>query len=110
MQEIRQSIKQGKSHAYCYNCVQSERYGRSERNWHNDVSPEFDCQTALDTEYLPTLIDVRWNITCNLSCNYCGDKCSSKWAALKKIHVESGTRHYYTDVCDFIKKSIIFRV
>ena len=104
MQEIRQSIKQGKSHAYCYNCVQSERYGRSERNWHNDVSPEFDCQTALDTEYLPTLIDVRWNITCNLSCNYCGDKCSSKWAALKQIPFKSGARPYYEQVCDYLEK------
>ena len=104
MQEIRQSIRQGKSHAYCYNCVQSERYGRSERNWHNDVSPEFDCQTALDTEYLPTLIDVRWNITCNLSCNYCGDKCSSKWAALKQIPFKSGARPYYEQVCDYLEK------
>ena len=104
MQEIRQSIRQGKSHAYCYNCVQSERYGRSERNWHNDVSPEFDCQTALDTEYLPTLIDVRWNITCNLSCNYCGDKCSSTWAALKQIPFKSGARPYYEQVCDYLEK------
>ena len=104
MQEIRQSIKQGKSHAYCYNCVQSERYGRSERNWHNDVSPEFDCQTALDTEHLPTLIDVRWNTTCNLSCNYCGDKCSSKWAALKQIPFKSGARPYYEQVCDYLEK------
>ena len=87
-----------------YNCVQSERYGRSERNWHNDVSPEFDCQTALDTEYLPTLIDVRWNITCNLSCNYCGDKCSSKWAALKQIPFKSGARPYYEQVCDYLEK------
>ena len=104
MQEIRQSIRQGKPHAYCYNCVKSERYGRSERNWHNDVSPEFDCQTALDTEYLPTLIDVRWNITCNLSCNYCGDKCSSKWAALKQIPFKSGARPYYEQVCDYLEK------
>ena len=104
MQEIRQSIRQGKSHAYCYNCVKSERYGRSERNWHNDVSPEFDCQTALDTEHLPILIDVRWNITCNLSCNYCGDKCSSKWAALKQIPFKSGARPYYEQVCDYLEK------
>jgi MoaA/NifB/PqqE/SkfB family radical SAM enzyme len=104
MQEIRQSIKQGKPHAYCYNCVQAERYGRSERDWHNNVSPEFDCQTAADTEHLPTLIDVRWNITCNLSCNYCGDKCSSKWAALKQIPFKSGARPYYEQVCDYLEE------
>ena len=103
MQEIRQTIRNGKPHAYCYNCVQSERYGRSERNWHNDVSPEFDCQTASDTEHRPTLIDVRWNTTCNLSCNYCGDKCSSKWAALKHIPFKSGARPYYEQVCDYLE-------
>ena len=104
MQEIRQSIRQGKSHDYCYNCVQAERYGRSERNWHNDVSPEFDCQAATDTEHVPVLIDVRWNITCNLTCNYCGDKCSSKWAALKNIPFKSGARPYYEQVCDYLEE------
>lgn len=104
MQEIRQTIRQGKPHAYCYNCVQAERYGRSERDWHNNVSPEFDCRTASDTEHLPTLIDVRWNITCNLSCNYCGDKCSSKWAALKHIPFKSGARPYYEQVCDYLEQ------
>ena len=95
MQEIRRTIRAGEPHDYCYNCVQAERYGRSERDWHNSVSPEFDPRTAGDTEHVPTLIDVRWNTTCNLSCNYCGDKCSSKWASLKKIPFKSGARPYY---------------
>jgi MoaA/NifB/PqqE/SkfB family radical SAM enzyme len=104
MIEIRQSIRSGQPHAYCQNCVQAERYGRSERDWHNDVSPEFDPRTALDNEYQPTLIDVRWNTTCNLSCNYCGDKCSSKWAALKHIPFKSGARPYYDQVCDYLEQ------
>jgi MoaA/NifB/PqqE/SkfB family radical SAM enzyme len=104
MREIRQSIQAGKPHAYCYNCVQAERYGRSERDWHNNVSPEFDPRTASDDEHIPTLIDVRWNITCNLSCNYCGDKCSSKWAALKHIPFKSGARPYYEQVCDYLEQ------
>jgi MoaA/NifB/PqqE/SkfB family radical SAM enzyme len=102
MQEIRASIRRGEPHAYCYNCVQAERYGRSERDWHNSVSPEFDCQTASDTEHVPTLIDVRWNTTCNLSCNYCAEACSSKWADLKGIPVKSGARPYYEQVCDYL--------
>lgn len=102
MQEIRQSIRQGQPHTYCYNCVQAERYGRSERDWHNNVSSEFDCATASDTEHRPTLIDVRWNTTCNLSCNYCAPACSSKWANLKGIPVKSGTRPYYEQVCDYL--------
>jgi MoaA/NifB/PqqE/SkfB family radical SAM enzyme len=102
MQEIRQSIRQGQPHTYCYNCVQAERYGRSERDWHNNVSPEFDCTTASITEHVPTLIDVRWNTTCNLSCNYCAEACSSKWAALKQMSVASGARPYYEAVCDYL--------
>jgi MoaA/NifB/PqqE/SkfB family radical SAM enzyme len=102
MQEIRQTLRRGEPHAYCYNCVQAERYGRSERDWHNSVSPEFDSSTAGDLEHRPTLIDVRWNITCNLSCNYCGDKCSSRWAALKHIPFRSGARPYYEQVCDYL--------
>lgn len=104
MQEIRQSIRQGQPHNYCYNCVQAERYGRSERDWHNNVSPEFDCTQASDTEHVPTLIDVRWNTTCNLSCNYCAPACSSKWAALKKIPFKSGARPYYEQVCDYLEQ------
>lgn len=104
LQEIRQTIQQGKPHAYCYNCVQAERYGRSERDWHNNVSPEFDPTTARDTEHLPALIDVRWNTTCNLSCNYCAEACSSKWADLKGMLVKSGTRPYYEQVCDYLEQ------
>jgi MoaA/NifB/PqqE/SkfB family radical SAM enzyme len=103
LQEIRQTIRSGKLHEkYCYNCIQAERYGRSERSWHNDVSPEFDPATAGDTKHVPTLIDVRWNTTCNLSCNYCAEACSSKWASLKGIPVKSGARPYYESVCDYL--------
>jgi len=102
MQEIRQTLRRGEPHEYCSNCVKAERYGRSERDWHNSVSPEFDFSTAGDLEHRPTLIDVRWNITCNLSCNYCGDKCSSRWAALKHIPFRSGARPYYEQVCDYL--------
>jgi MoaA/NifB/PqqE/SkfB family radical SAM enzyme len=105
MQEIRQTIRSGKLHEkYCYNCIQAERYGRSERSWHNDVSPEFDCTTASDTEHIPTLIDVRWNTTCNLSCNYCAPACSSKWASLQGIPVKSGTRPYYEQVGEYLQQ------
>lgn len=102
MQEIRQSLRNGKPHAYCYNCVQAERYGRSERNWHNEINPNFNPMLVDDLEHIPVLVDIRWNTTCNLSCNYCGDKCSSKWADLKKISFKSGTRPYYEQVCDYL--------
>jgi organic radical activating enzyme len=105
MQQIRQTLRQGRPHdRYCYNCVQAERYGRSERDWHNNVNPDFDSSQARDLEHCPVLIDLRWNTTCNLSCNYCGDKCSSKWAALKGTAVKSGAKPYLDQVCEYLRQ------
>jgi MoaA/NifB/PqqE/SkfB family radical SAM enzyme len=103
LKEIRKSIRQGQSHRYCLNCVQAEKYGQSERHWHNSVNQDFDVASADLDEHVPTLIDVRWNITCNLSCNYCGEQCSSKWASLKKISIKSNTRNYFPEVGDYIE-------
>ena len=105
MQEIRQTIRSGKLHEkYCYNCIQAERYDRSERDWHNRLNPEFDADTVSDTDHYPVLVDVRWNTTCNLSCNYCAPACSSKWADLKGIPVKSGARPYYEQVCNYLEQ------
>ncbi len=104
LREIRKSIQQGKPHRYCINCVQAEKYGESERQWHNSVNHDFDVASAALDEHIPTLVDVRWNTTCNLSCNYCGEKCSSKWAALKRIPIKSSTRNYFLEVCDYLEQ------
>jgi MoaA/NifB/PqqE/SkfB family radical SAM enzyme len=105
LQEIRQTLRQGRPHEkYCHNCVVSGKYGHSERDWHNNLNPGFDATKVDDFEHVPTLIDIRWNTTCNLSCNYCGELASSKWAALKGIPVKSGTQPYYNLVCDYIEK------
>jgi MoaA/NifB/PqqE/SkfB family radical SAM enzyme len=105
MAEIRQDLSQGRPHEYCSNCVRAERFGaESERAWHNNVNPNFDYAAAGDQYHYPVIVDVRWNTTCNLSCNYCGEFCSSKWAAIKSIPVKSGARPYYDQVCDFIEQ------
>jgi MoaA/NifB/PqqE/SkfB family radical SAM enzyme len=105
MEEIRASIAIGRAHNYCNNCVKAERFGAdSERQWHNNVNPAFDYATAGIKYHYPVIVDVRWNTTCNLSCNYCGEFCSSKWASIKKIPFKSGTRPYYDQVCDFIEQ------
>ena len=105
MIEIRDSLSQGQPHEYCSNCVQAERLGaESERAWHNRVNPDFDYDTAGSQYHYPVIVDVRWNTTCNLSCNYCGEACSSKWAAIKRMSVQSGARPYYKSVCDFIEQ------
>jgi hypothetical protein len=103
--EIRTALSQGQSHAYCSNCVNAERFGNaSERAWHNNNSPNIDYATAGDQYHYPVIVDVRWNNTCNLSCNYCSPLDSSKWASLRNIPVNTTTRHYYSDVCDFIEQ------
>jgi sulfatase maturation enzyme AslB (radical SAM superfamily) len=85
--------------------VRAERFGAdSERQWHNNVNPNFDYATAGDQYHYPVIVDVRWNTTCNLSCNYCGEACSSKWAGIKGIPFKSGARPYYDSVCDFIEQ------
>ena len=105
MTEIRTSLSQGQAHNYCSNCVRAERFGaESERAWHNRVNPNFDYNTAGDQYHYPVIVDVRWNTTCNLSCNYCGESCSSRWAGIKNIPFRSGTRPYYEQVCDFLEQ------
>jgi radical SAM protein with 4Fe4S-binding SPASM domain len=105
MTEIRTSLAQGKAHDYCSNCVRAERFGAdSERAWHNNVNPDFDYSTAGDQYHYPVIVDVRWNTTCNFSCNYCDSSASSKWAQLKQIPFRSGTRPYYEQVCDFLEQ------
>jgi len=105
MAEIRTNLAQGQAHEYCSNCVQAERLGAdSERAWHNRVNPDFDFAGAGDQYHYPVIVDVRWNTTCNLSCNYCGEACSSKWASIKNIPFRSGARPYYEQVCTFIEQ------
>lgn len=103
--DIRRTIQSGRLHQqYCANCIKAEQYGRSERHWHNDVNQDFDVTTADITAFDPTIIDIRWNTTCNLSCNYCGPYCSSKWQSIKQgTPVKNGLRPYYDQVCDFLE-------
>ena len=103
--EIRQALSKGQPHEYCSNCIKAERFGAdSERTWHNRVNPDFDYADAGDQYHYPVIVDVRWNTTCNFSCNYCDPGASSKWAQLKQVSFKSGTRPYYKQVCDFIEQ------
>jgi MoaA/NifB/PqqE/SkfB family radical SAM enzyme len=103
--QIRKIMARGETHAYCSNCVKAERYGAdSERQWHNNSNPDIDYATAGTEYHYPVIVDVRWNTTCNLSCNYCSEWASSKWSALKGMTFKSGARPYYEQVCDFLQQ------
>ena len=59
LQEIRQIISQGRPHKYCGNCVQAERLGsKSERDWHNNVNPNFDYATAGTQYHYPVIVNI----------------------------------------------------
>jgi len=104
--EIKHNIKQGVLHAeYCKNCIKNEEAGfTSERDWHNNISPEFDIPNANDQDHKPALIDVRWNNTCNLACTYCSEVFSTKWASIKGIAKNENIKNQYAQVIDYIKK------
>jgi radical SAM protein with 4Fe4S-binding SPASM domain len=80
LKEIKESIQKGVLHEeYCENCIRREDAGgRSERDWHNNLNEDFNITTANLDEHIPSLIDVRWNNTCNLACTYCTPYCRRK--------------------------------
>ena len=103
---LRDTIQQGKLHEeYCAGCIATEKVaGESERSWHNNIAGNFDCTTVDNNYYAPSLLDLRWNITCNMSCSYCNSYASSKWAKLngeKDLPTPSGK--FLQPVLDFIE-------
>lgn len=87
--DIRQHILDGKWHIACRQCkrqesqnVRSEREGDLERftNTHGKVTNSF---------FKLKRLDLRWSNTCNLSCTYCYEYFSSKWATLKGLKINT---------------------
>ena len=106
LKEIKQSIQKGVLHEkYCENCIRREDAGsRSERDWHNNLNKDFNVTTADLAEHKPSLIDVRWNNTCNLACTYCSEVFSTKWASIKGIAKNENINNQYQQVIDYIEK------
>lgn len=107
MREVRTQMLDGILHPeYCSNCIHSEESsGSSERNWHNNINEGFDYASAGIDYLYPTLVDARWNTTCNQSCNYCDSANSSSWAAIQGTKVVSQTRHYTDSILDLIEQN-----
>ncbi len=105
IKEVRASIKQGVLHPkYCTNCIKNEDAGfPTEREWHNNISPDFDCTTAELDDHKPALIDVRWNNTCNLACTYCNSYFSTKWASIMGENRNQTIKSDYQDIIDYIE-------
>jgi organic radical activating enzyme len=88
--DLRQSIIEGKWHESCKQCQRQAEQGiRSERK---DDLEMFLQQHGRDIDknyFKLTRMDLRWSNTCNLSCTYCYEYFSSKWAEIKGIKVNS---------------------
>lgn len=83
--ELRQHILEGKWHSSCSQCqFQHEQGVRSERA----DNIEKYINTPIDDSYFKLeRLDLRWSNTCNLSCTYCYEYFSSKWAEIKGIKI-----------------------
>lgn len=106
LKEIKESLRNGVLHEkYCENCIRRENItGVSEREWHNNVSKEFDVANADLDEHKPALIDVRWNNTCNLACTYCTSYFSTKWASIIGENRNQTINTQERKVIDYIEK------
>ena len=105
IKEVRKSIKKGILHPkYCRNCIENEKAGfPTERDWHNNISPNFDCSRASLDDHKPALIDVRWNNTCNLACTYCSSYFSTKWASIRGEQRNQTIKSDYQDIINYIE-------
>lgn len=87
--ELRKSILNGKWHPSCIQCERQEGQGiRSERDLNMDKFIE-ENGSVDETFFKLVRLDLRWSNTCNLSCTYCYEYFSSKWAEIKGIKVNA---------------------
>jgi organic radical activating enzyme len=87
--DIRQHILDGKWHANCNQCKRQEsQNARSERE--SDLERFQNDFGIIDRSFFKLKrLDLRWSNTCNLSCTYCYEYFSSKWATLKGLKINT---------------------
>lgn len=87
--DLRRSILRGEWHPSCIQCKRQESQGiRSERDLRLDDFIQRNGQVD-ETFFKLVRLDLRWSNTCNLSCTYCYEYFSSKWAEIKGIKVNA---------------------
>jgi organic radical activating enzyme len=87
--DIRQHILDGKWHPSCNQCKRQEsQNARSERE--SDLEKFQNDFGIVDRSFFKLKrLDLRWSNTCNLSCTYCYEYFSSKWATLKGLKINT---------------------
>jgi organic radical activating enzyme len=87
--DIRQHIIDGKWHPSCSQCKRQEsQNARSERD-ENFKKFQIEYGNVDSSFFKLKRLDLRWSNTCNLSCTYCYEYFSSKWAQIKGIKVNT---------------------
>ena len=87
--DMRNAVLNGRWHKNCEQCRVQESQGvRSERD--SNMQQFIELHPAVDSSYFKlTRLDLRWSNTCNLSCTYCFDYFSSKWASIKGVKINN---------------------
>lgn len=113
LKEIKTSILNNEWHANCMLCKELEEKGiesQRKRTEHDLLNGETYFEN-LDF-HIPEMIDIRWDNTCNLACNYCMPYFSSVWASLKNEYQKSprnndGVIQYLKENANSIKHGIL---
>jgi MoaA/NifB/PqqE/SkfB family radical SAM enzyme len=104
--EIQNNITEDTWHDNCGLCKEIEDIGQiSYRNIAQPVENFFDINDITESNknfHKFKILDIRWSNTCNLACNYCSEKFSSTWAAIKKIDI-GASKNYYPNVINYIE-------
>lgn len=102
--EIRAAVLRGEWTDNCRVCKELEDSGiRSYRATY--TSDEEQLKIKNDPNYYaPTMLDIRWNDTCQLACNYCGPRFSSAWARLQNVDLGID-RFHYGDTLEWLKQN-----
>lgn len=102
---IRTSIVNNEWHPMCSQCQDLESRGaRTERVGTMHLYDKLNTLTEKD--FTLTKLDLRWSNTCNLTCNYCYEYFSSKWAEIKGIKVNANKDIAEEKVFSFIEENM----
>lgn len=102
---IRKAIVNDEWHPMCSQCQNLESRGaRTERV---GTLPLYDeLKSSTEKDFILTKLDLRWSNTCNLTCNYCYEYFSSKWAEIKGIKVNANKDIAEEKVFSFIEENM----
>jgi MoaA/NifB/PqqE/SkfB family radical SAM enzyme len=102
---IRQDILKGKWNINCTQCQNQENQGVNSERYNNIESFVSENNDINDRLFKLNRLDLRWSNTCNLSCTYCYEYFSSKWANIKGITVNTFKDKNEQDFLLFIEKN-----